>query len=174
MINLFHSGRNAAVAFTMVTACLVAACGQEEPQATPSESKSAETRDTGRDADQNAERVPAIAQVPFAPGGTEPVREQSKGMRAVMDDPEQIAAGGQLYLAMNCVGCHSHGGGGMGPALIDDVWIYGGEIENIAASIREGRPAGMPAFRGFLPEEQIWQVAAFVKSMPAAADKASR
>ena len=32
-------------------------------------------------------------------------------------------------------------------------------IENIAATIREGRPNGMPAYRGFLPEEQIWRAA---------------
>ncbi len=53
----------------------------------------------------------------------------------------------------------------MGLPLMDEVWIYGGSIENIAASIREGRPNGMPSFRGFLPEEQIWQLAAYVRSI---------
>jgi cytochrome c oxidase cbb3-type subunit 3 len=156
--------RNAGkLALIIVTSALLASCGREEKEPAPPAPKA--------DAAANEERLPAIAQVPFAPGGTEPVREQSEGMRAIMDDPEQIAAGRQLYLAMNCVGCHSHGGGGMGPALIDDTWIYGSEIENIAASIREGRPAGMPAFRGFLPEEQIWQIAAYVRSMPEAASR---
>src|SRR5690348_6683234 len=28
-----------------------------------------------------------------------------------------ISQGQQLFSEMNCVGCHSHGGGGMGPAL---------------------------------------------------------
>ena len=45
---------------------------------------------------------------------------------------------------MNCVGCHCHGGGGMGPALMDDQWRYGGRIDQIAATIAEGRPNGMP------------------------------
>jgi cytochrome c oxidase cbb3-type subunit 3 len=48
---------------------------------------------------------------------------------------------------------------------MDDVWIYGSSIENIAASIREGRPNGMPTFRGKIPEDQIWQIAAYVRAL---------
>jgi cytochrome c oxidase cbb3-type subunit 3 len=66
---------------------------------------------------------------------------------------------------MNCVGCHSHGGGGMGPPLMDDEWRYGGRLEQIAATIAEGRPSGMPAWRGKLTEDQIWKLAAYVRSM---------
>jgi cytochrome c oxidase cbb3-type subunit 3 len=66
---------------------------------------------------------------------------------------------------MNCVGCHSHGGGGMGPALMDDEWRYGGRIDQIATSIAEGRPNGMPSWRSKLTEDQIWQLAAYVRSL---------
>jgi cytochrome c oxidase cbb3-type subunit 3 len=66
---------------------------------------------------------------------------------------------------MNCVGCHSHGGGGMGPPLMDDEWRYGGRIDQIAASIAEGRPNGMPAWREKLTSDQIWQLAAYVRSL---------
>ena len=59
-----------------------------------------------------------------------------------------LAEGQWLYTQMNCVGCHAHGGGGMGPALMDDKWRYGGRIDQIAATITEGRPNGMPAWRG--------------------------
>jgi cytochrome c oxidase cbb3-type subunit 3 len=76
-----------------------------------------------------------------------------------------IAQGQQLYGWMNCVGCHSHGGGGMGPALTDAEWRYGGRIDQIATSIAEGRPNGMPAWRGKLTGEQIWQLAAYVRSL---------
>jgi cytochrome c oxidase cbb3-type subunit III len=76
-----------------------------------------------------------------------------------------IAQGQQLYAWMNCVGCHSHGGGGMGPALMDGKWIYGGRIDQIAASIRNGRPRGMPAWQGRLTEQQMWQLAAYVRSL---------
>ena len=76
-----------------------------------------------------------------------------------------IAEGQRLYSWYNCVGCHSHGGGGMGPPLMDDLWIYGSDPENIFATIMEGRPNGMPSFRGKIPEYQVWQIAAYVQSM---------
>jgi cytochrome c oxidase cbb3-type subunit 3 len=76
-----------------------------------------------------------------------------------------IAQGQQLFTWMNCVGCHSHGGGGMGPALIDGEWRYGGRIDQIATSIAEGRPNGMPAWRSKLTSDQIWQLAAYVRSL---------
>lgn len=76
-----------------------------------------------------------------------------------------IAEGKRLYTWFNCVGCHSHGGGGMGPPLMDDEWIYGSDPEQIFATILEGRPNGMPSFRGKMPEYQVWQLAAYVQSM---------
>ena len=51
------------------------------------------------------------------------------------------------------------------PALIDDVWIYGSSPENIYATIVQGRPNGMPSFGGHIPDEQVWQLAAYVRSM---------
>ena len=76
-----------------------------------------------------------------------------------------LAEGQMLYTQMNCVGCHSHGGGGMGPALMDGKWRYGGRVDQIAASISEGRPNGMPAWRGKLTQDQIWKLAAYVRSL---------
>jgi cytochrome c oxidase cbb3-type subunit 3 len=38
-----------------------------------------------------------------------------------------VSEGQQLYEQYNCVGCHAHGGGGIGPALMDKDWIYGSE-----------------------------------------------
>ena len=76
-----------------------------------------------------------------------------------------IAEGQRLYNWMNCAGCHFHGGGGMGVALMDDKWRYGGRIDQIVASIAEGRPNGMPAWRGKLTEQQMWQIAAYVRTL---------
>ena len=80
-------------------------------------------------------------------------------------DAWDVAQGKQLFQWMNCTGCHSHGGGGMGPALSDDRWIYGGKLQQIYSSIRDGRPNGMPAWRARLTDQQIWQLAAYVRSM---------
>jgi cytochrome c oxidase cbb3-type subunit 3 len=76
-----------------------------------------------------------------------------------------MSEGKRLFSQMNCSGCHAHGGGGMGPALMDNKWIYGSEPDQIFATIVEGRPNGMPSFRGKLPDYQIWQIAAYVRSL---------
>jgi cytochrome c oxidase cbb3-type subunit 3 len=76
-----------------------------------------------------------------------------------------IAEGKRLYTWFNCVGCHFHGGGGIGLPLMDEQWIYGGDPANIFASIVEGRPNGMPSFRGKIPTAQVWQIVAYVRSL---------
>ncbi|HEX9981792.1 MAG TPA: c-type cytochrome [Thermoanaerobaculia bacterium] len=76
-----------------------------------------------------------------------------------------IAEGQRLYTWFNCVGCHANGGGGMGPPLMDVRWRYGSDPENIYATIMEGRPNGMPSFRGKIAEHQVWQLVAYVQSL---------
>jgi len=83
-----------------------------------------------------------------------------------------ISEGKRLFSQWNCSGCHSHGGGGMGPPLMDDEWIYGSAPENIVATIVEGRPNGMPSFRGRIPNQQLWQLAAYVRAMAGLQPKA--
>lgn len=73
--------------------------------------------------------------------------------------------GQRLYNAYGCVGCHANGGGGMGPALMDDKWIYGSAPENIYATIIQGRPNGMPSFAGRIPSYQVWQIVTYVRSL---------
>ncbi len=98
------------------------------------------------------------------PGGSKPLPLDPRA--ALYDNNAPAIAEGQfLYTKMNCVGCHFHGGGGMGPALMDDEWRYGGRIDQIAASIAEGRPNGMPSWRGKLTDDQIWKLAAYVRSL---------
>lgn len=76
-----------------------------------------------------------------------------------------LSQGKQLFGQMNCVGCHAHGGGVIGPALMDDKWIYGGQPDQVFATIVQGRPNGMPSFGSKLPDYQIWQLAAYVRSL---------
>jgi cytochrome c oxidase cbb3-type subunit III len=105
------------------------------------------------------------ALVELSPGGSPPVTTRAKKGEDYQKNAYQLAQGKTLFKQMNCNGCHSNGGGGMGPALIDDEWIYGSSIENIVATIREGRPNGMPSYRGKVTDDQIWQIAAYVVSM---------
>ena len=76
-----------------------------------------------------------------------------------------ISEGQRLFGWYNCSGCHANGGGGMGPPLIKQNWIYGGEPANIFDTIVKGRPNGMPAWGGRIPEYQVWQLVAFVRSL---------
>jgi len=85
-----------------------------------------------------------------------------------------MGEGKRLFQWFNCSGCHANGGGGSGPALMDDRWIYGGEIDEIYLTIVQGRPNGMPAFGGKIPSQQIWQLAAYVRSMGGHGPKSAR
>jgi cytochrome c oxidase cbb3-type subunit 3 len=82
--------------------------------------------------------------------------------------------GKRLFFAYNCAGCHSHGGGGMGPALMDSAWTYGFEPKDIYATIENGRPNGMPSFRDRIPPNQIWELVAYVRAMSGQGSKAAR
>jgi cytochrome c oxidase cbb3-type subunit III len=97
---------------------------------------------------------------------TGPIANDPRGA-AYEGNAFHIAQGQRLYSWMNCSGCHAHGGGGMGPALRDANWRYGGSMPAIAATILDGRPNGMPSFRGRITETQAWQLAAFVRAMSA-------
>jgi cytochrome c oxidase cbb3-type subunit 3 len=81
------------------------------------------------------------------------------------ENANALQEGKRYFSAFNCAGCHAHGGGGMGPALMDDQWIYGDRPEQIFATIVEGRPNGMPSFGGRIPADQVWQLAAYVRSL---------
>ncbi len=76
-----------------------------------------------------------------------------------------LSEGKRLFAAYNCNGCHANGGGGIGPALMDHRWIYGNRPEQIFATIVQGRPNGMPSFGGKIPEQQVWQLVAYVQSL---------
>jgi cytochrome c oxidase cbb3-type subunit 3 len=104
------------------------------------------------------------------PGGGTPPPLDPRAAKYDNNAPS-LAEGQALYTQMNCVGCHAHGGGGMGPALMDDKWRYGGKPEQIVDSILRGRPNGMPAFQDKIPEQQAWELAAYVRALSGNADK---
>jgi cytochrome c oxidase cbb3-type subunit 3 len=76
-----------------------------------------------------------------------------------------VGEGKRLFSAFNCTGCHNHGGGGIGPALMDAEWIYGSHPDQIYSSIVQGRPDGMPSFAGKIPQYQVWELVAYVRSL---------
>ena len=110
-----------------------------------------------------ANRSAAVRLTILQPGAPQPVSD--------VQSPYQynaygLAEGKRLYAAYNCAGCHGlAGGGAIGPALMDDKWIYGSHADQIFSSISQGRPDGMPSFGGHIPTQQIWQLVAYIQSM---------
>jgi cytochrome c oxidase cbb3-type subunit 3 len=98
-------------------------------------------------------------------GGAGPLPAADRNIRRYETNAWHVSEGQRLYEEFNCVECHAHGGGGIGPALMDDEWIYGSSSPQIVATLIQGRPNGMPSFRRLLTQEQMWQLAAYVRSL---------
>lgn len=110
-----------------------------------------------------ASGAPVMTPVGPVPG---PGEESAAGANPYGDDREAIEQGRILFERFNCAGCHGdHAGGGMGPSLRDVVWRYGDSDAHIYDSIAEGRSQGMPAWGTRLPDQQIWELTAYVKSL---------
>ncbi len=96
----------------------------------------------------------------------------------INQDPELLSfalAGGGAAFADNCAPCHGLGGAGQAnyPTLADDVWIWGGTLDDIHTTIQHGirsndpdtRFNEMPAFGDILSREEIDAVAEYVLSL---------
>jgi cytochrome c oxidase cbb3-type subunit 3 len=101
--------------------------------------------------------------------GVTPVNPDIKNPFA--GDPDAAERGLRDFERFNCVGCHApNGGGGMGPSLSNDKWIYGADPAQIYLTILQGRPNGMPAWGSMLPDTVIWELVSYIKSIAHAQD----
>jgi len=98
----------------------------------------------------------------------EPIYEKYAAMdiKAVAADPAAREIGQRLFLN-HCAQCHaSDARGGQGfPNLTDNDWLYGGEPDQIKASIMNGRQGVMPPFGAVLGEQGVQDVAHYVMSL---------
>lgn len=129
-------------------------CQRERRETRPAPTRLAVFGDSGHESD-------------IYPGGTQP---SGSALAGTGSNPYEgtaygISEGQRLFAQFNCTGCHAHGGGGMGPPLIKDQWIYGNEPVNLFDTIVKGRPNGMPTWGGKIPEYQIWQLVAYIRSL---------
>ncbi len=80
--------------------------------------------------------------------------------------PADWVAKGKAHFDALCVACHGaagHGNPALGaPNLTDAAWLYGSDFTQVAASIRDGRNAVMPAWGSRLGEDQSRLVAAWI------------
>jgi cytochrome c oxidase cbb3-type subunit III len=113
------------------------------------------------------EPPPTAANVPvimsdLQPGAPKP---QAPMKNSLEENATALSDGKRLFSQYNCTGCHANGGGAIGPALMDEQWIYGSDPANIYSTIVEGRPNGMPSFRNKISDYQVWELAAYVRSL---------
>ena len=98
----------------------------------------------------------------------EPLYDKYAAMdvKLVAADPAAREIGQRLFLN-HCAQCHaSDARGGQGfPNLADDDWLYGGEPEQIKASITNGRQGMMPPMGSVLGEEGVRDVTHYVMSL---------
>ena len=82
-------------------------------------------------------------------------------------DSTATARGRELFVAMNCTGCHGFEAkaGLMAPKLTDNFWRYGGSDAAVFNSIYDGRAKGMPAWGAVLSENQIWELVSYIRSL---------
>lgn len=77
-----------------------------------------------------------------------------------------LAATGKTHFDTICVACHGTEGKGNpalgAPNLTDDKWLYGGSIETLGFTIRNGRGGVMPAHEPIFGAEKAHIVAAYV------------
>lgn len=133
----------------------VAGAPQQQPAGTPAQSVSATV-------------PPAFAPVGPIPGPQVAGENPAETMQdPYANDPSALEQGRQLFVAMNCAGCHGgHAGGGMGPDLRPDhIFRYGNAPANLFDSISMGRAMGMPAWGTKLPPEVIWKLVAYIQSL---------
>jgi cytochrome c oxidase cbb3-type subunit 3 len=84
---------------------------------------------------------------------------------------EYVTRSGKVLFGDNCAPCHGQNGVGIAdkdgyiaPILNDDDWLYGGTIDKIQETISGGRQGMMIAHAGTLSEQQIDQLAQWVKA----------
>ena len=111
---------------------------------------------------------PALAPVGPIPGPEMAGEDPSTTIQSpYANDPSALEQGRQLFVAMNCAGCHGgHAGGGMGPDLRPDhIFKYGNAPANLFDSISMGRAMGMPAWGTKLPPDVIWKLVTYIQSL---------
>jgi cytochrome c oxidase cbb3-type subunit 3 len=81
-------------------------------------------------------------------------------------DPAEIAEGAKTFATI-CAACHMPDGHGLvGPSLVDPYWKYGSSDADLFTTVSAGRPGGMPPWGPQLGTDKIWEVLAYIETLP--------
>jgi cytochrome c oxidase cbb3-type subunit 3 len=117
-------------------------------------------------------RTAAMVSWEAALGGDAGVNDMAQYVLSLSDraTDADAAARAAPKFQMFCVACHgptAKGTPALGaPNLTDDIWLYGGDADSIAFTIRNGRSGKMPAFADVLGPDKIHIIAGYVKELP--------
>lgn len=96
------------------------------------------------------------------------IAQVAQHVLSLSDRAEKTGDGATLY-EENCAACHGDEGKGMtemgAPNLADAIWLYGGDMETVIATITHSRAGVMPAWSDRLTEAEIKQVAYYVYTL---------
>jgi cytochrome c oxidase cbb3-type subunit 3 len=106
--------------------------------------------------------------------GVENVANYVLSLSGAKHDAAKADAGKAQFTTI-CIACHGPDGKGNpalgAPNLTDDIWLYGGDLASIEATLKNGRNGQMPAWGKTLGPDRVRLVAAWVlaqsKSAPA-------
>ena len=105
--------------------------------------------------------------------GVESVANYVLALSGQKNDATQAEAGKAQFMTM-CIACHGPDGKGNtvvgAPNLTDGVWLYGGDLASIEATVRSGRNGQMPAWGKTLGPDRVRLVAAWVLAQSKASD----
>jgi cytochrome c oxidase cbb3-type subunit 3 len=112
---------------------------------------------------QEAEYQAEVAQAVLRYGDN---KDRVKIQIVQISDKAQLENAKKVF-AQNCAACHGKAlEGGVGPNLTDNAHLHGGQLADIFNVIREGVPAkGMISWKGKLSDEEILQLASYIKTM---------
>ncbi|MDB5688614.1 MAG: cytochrome c [Sphingomonas bacterium] len=85
----------------------------------------------------------------------------------------QISQGGRYFAWYGCAGCHGSDAKGR-LALADMQWRHGGALDEVYAFIARGHPGKLARYGDLIPPEQVWQLTAYVRSLPELAPERRR
>jgi cytochrome c len=115
----------------------------------------------------------------------EVAKSAEKGsLKSPISDPKSAAGEGQkVFMAAGCNGCHGGtGGGGMGPPLTNEIWVYGSDDDTLFRLIALGSDGlkaegysrkGSESVVGPMPphgkivksSEDMWKIIAWIRSI---------
>jgi cytochrome c oxidase cbb3-type subunit 3 len=108
----------------------------------------AEQRSTGPEQPQTAPNGPLDTRIAF-----------------YENNASQLAQGGRYFSWYGCNACHADGVQGR-LDLNDRRSRRGGNFDHVYIAIADGHTAMTPSYRDRIPTAQLWQITAFVRSLP--------